>query len=304
MGLPARSHRLHSPGGSELSHGDRAGARRARRWPIPAALADRASAIIAQNPDIAGSFSVMGFAWPAAPPTPGMMFIFHHALRSAARPKATPPRDIVADLFAQADEPDVPRPIGGLVAIFQPPAVQGVGSYGASSSCSRIRARTTLSDLDPRGAPDCGRKPGAQGYDRAAYHLLGQRPAVLVTIDREKSQGDERSALADHRHAGRLHGIGVHQRLRLQQPHLPRLRAGRSALSHDGQGICNNYYVRSDSGPDGPLDNLVTVAESAGPPVITHYNLFRAVRDRRLAGAGLQLRTGNRRHGRAGQKSS
>ena len=26
-----------------------------------------------------------------------------------------------------------------------------------------------------------------------------------------------------------------------------------------------------------PLDNLVTVADSAGPPVITHYNLFRAV---------------------------
>jgi hydrophobic/amphiphilic exporter-1 (mainly G- bacteria), HAE1 family len=26
-----------------------------------------------------------------------------------------------------------------------------------------------------------------------------------------------------------------------------------------------------------PLDNLTTVAESSGPPVITHYNLFRAV---------------------------
>jgi HAE1 family hydrophobic/amphiphilic exporter-1 len=26
-----------------------------------------------------------------------------------------------------------------------------------------------------------------------------------------------------------------------------------------------------------PLDNLVTVTESSGPPVITHYNLFRAV---------------------------
>jgi HAE1 family hydrophobic/amphiphilic exporter-1 len=39
----------------------------------------------------------------------------------------------------------------------------------------------------------------------------------------------------------------------------------------------HSYYVRSDSGQMVPLDNLVTVAQSAGPPVISHYNLFRAV---------------------------
>ncbi len=39
----------------------------------------------------------------------------------------------------------------------------------------------------------------------------------------------------------------------------------------------HSYYVRSDSGQMIPLDNLVTVTESSGPPVITHYNLFRAV---------------------------
>jgi HAE1 family hydrophobic/amphiphilic exporter-1 len=42
-------------------------------------------------------------------------------------------------------------------------------------------------------------------------------------------------------------------------------------------GDLHSYYVRSDSGQMVPLDNLVTVKESAGPPVITHYNLFRAV---------------------------
>jgi HAE1 family hydrophobic/amphiphilic exporter-1 len=39
----------------------------------------------------------------------------------------------------------------------------------------------------------------------------------------------------------------------------------------------HNYYVRSDAGEMVPLDDLVTVTESAGPPVISHYNLFRAV---------------------------
>ena len=39
----------------------------------------------------------------------------------------------------------------------------------------------------------------------------------------------------------------------------------------------HNFYVRSDSGPMVPLDNLVTVVNSSGPPVINHYDLFRSV---------------------------
>jgi HAE1 family hydrophobic/amphiphilic exporter-1 len=36
------------------------------------------------------------------------------------------------------------------------------------------------------------------------------------------------------------------------------------------------YYVRSDSGAMIPLENLVTIAQSAAPQVINHYNLFRS----------------------------
>jgi HAE1 family hydrophobic/amphiphilic exporter-1 len=39
----------------------------------------------------------------------------------------------------------------------------------------------------------------------------------------------------------------------------------------------HNFYVRSDSGQMVPLDNLATVAQSAGPPVISHYDLYRTV---------------------------
>jgi HAE1 family hydrophobic/amphiphilic exporter-1 len=42
-------------------------------------------------------------------------------------------------------------------------------------------------------------------------------------------------------------------------------------------GQLHSYYVRSDSGQMVPLDNVVTVQESSGPPVISHYNLFRSV---------------------------
>jgi HAE1 family hydrophobic/amphiphilic exporter-1 len=42
--------------------------------------------------------------------------------------------------------------------------------------------------------------------------------------------------------------------------------------SHD----LREYYVRSDSGNLIPLDNLATIAETSGPQVISHYNLFRS----------------------------
>jgi hydrophobic/amphiphilic exporter-1 (mainly G- bacteria), HAE1 family len=42
-------------------------------------------------------------------------------------------------------------------------------------------------------------------------------------------------------------------------------------------GDLHSYYVRSNTGQMVPLDNLVTVTNSSGPPVITHYDLFRAV---------------------------
>src|SRR5260370_42185419 len=36
------------------------------------------------------------------------------------------------------------------------------------------------------------------------------------------------------------------------------------------------YYLRSDTGKMIPLDNVVTVEQTANPQVISHYNLFRS----------------------------
>src|ERR1022692_4461081 len=36
------------------------------------------------------------------------------------------------------------------------------------------------------------------------------------------------------------------------------------------------FYVRSDSGAMGPLDNLISITQTTTPQVISHYNLFRS----------------------------
>ena len=143
----------------------------------------------------------------------GMMFVSTKP-SDQRRGKGHSTADIVADLSPKLKSLMF-APNGGLVAMFQPPAVNGVGSFGGFQFMLQDQGSNTLSRPGPRGAPDCGRKPPAQGPDRPADHLLRQRSAGAGDHRSREGQGDERSALADHHHAQRLHGLGIHQRLRL-----------------------------------------------------------------------------------------
>ena len=90
------------------------------------ALAERAEHIIAQNPDVAGAFEMLGFSYSGSASNSAMMYV-------AAKPsdqrrgRGHSTADILADLG-----PKLRRlmfvPNGGLVAMVLPPAVQGVRS--------------------------------------------------------------------------------------------------------------------------------------------------------------------------------
>ena len=145
-----------------------------------------------------------------------------------------------------------------------------------SSSCCRIRAGNTLSDLD-RVAHQIVAASGTHKELTGLFTTFSANdPQELVTIDRDKAKamGVSLSQITttlnvfmgseyinDFDYNNRTYRVFV----QADQPF--RMTAG----------DLHSYYVRSDSGQMVPLDNLVTVADSAGPPVITHYNLFRAV---------------------------
>src|SRR5215469_9939804 len=92
------------------------------------ALADRASAIIGQDSDVVGAFSVMGFGFSGGAANAGLMFV---ATKPAdeRRAKGHSAADIVARLSPRL-QMLMFAPNGGLVAMVQPPAVQGVGAFG------------------------------------------------------------------------------------------------------------------------------------------------------------------------------
>ena len=103
-------------------------------WPIAP------QAIIAQNPDIAGAFSVMGFSFSGSASNAGMMFVATKP-SDQRRGKGHSAADIVADLSPKL-QMLMFAPNGGLVAMFEPPAVRAWAASAASSSCSRTRAAT------------------------------------------------------------------------------------------------------------------------------------------------------------------
>ena len=238
------------------------------------ALADRASAIIAQNPDIAGAFSVMGFSLAGGASNAGMMFI-STTPSDQRRGKGHSTADIVADLTPKLGSLMF-APNGGLVAIFEPPAVSGVGSYGGFQFMLQDQGKNTLADLDRVAHQIVGASRARKDMTGLLTTFSANDPQVLVTIDREKAKamniplsqitttlgvfmGSE--YINDFDYNNRTYRVFV----QADQP----FRMTAKDL--------HNYYVRSDSGQMIPLDNLTTVAESSGPPVITHYNLFRAV---------------------------
>jgi len=237
-------------------------------------LAARAEGIIAQNSDVVGSFSMMGFSLAGNSSNAGMMFLSTKPA-DQRRGKGHSAADIVADLGPKLQSLMF-APNGGLVAMFQPPAVQGVGSFGGFQFELQDQGKNTLADLDRVAHQIVGASRASKDLAGLITTFSANDPQVLVTIDREKAKamniplsqitttlsvfmGSEYVNDFDYNNRTYRVFVQADQPFRMTAKDL------------------HNFYVRSDSGQMVPLDNLTTVVESSGPPVISHYNLFRSV---------------------------
>jgi HAE1 family hydrophobic/amphiphilic exporter-1 len=236
------------------------------------ALSDRAQLVLRQNPDIEGSFAITGFSQSGAAPNAGMMFA---NLRPSdeRRAKGHSAADIVADLT-----PKLFMVPGGNVAIFQPPAVQGLGSFGGFQFLLQDQGANTLFDLDrvSHAIVGASRAPGSK-VTGLFTSFSANDPQLLVSIDRPKAKAmgvslNEVSTtlnvfmgseyVNDFDYNNRTYRVYVQadQSFRMTERDL------------------HSFYVRSDTTNQMiPLDSLVTIKNAAGPQVISHYNLFRSV---------------------------
>jgi HAE1 family hydrophobic/amphiphilic exporter-1 len=236
-------------------------------------IADRAQAAMSQDSDIAGAFAVSGFSLSGASPNAGMIFA---ALKPADERRG--PGHSASDIVARLGPRMFMIP-GGTVAMFEPPAVNGLGSFGGFQFLLQDQGRNTLQDLDRVSHTIIGasRQDPKLGLTGLFTSFSASDPQLLVNIDRQKAKAMGVSLnqisttlnvfmgseyVNDFDYNNRTYRVYV----QADQPFRMNARD------------LHSFYVRSDTTNQMvPLDSLITATDSSGPQVISHYNLFRSV---------------------------
>jgi HAE1 family hydrophobic/amphiphilic exporter-1 len=159
--------------------------------------------------------------------------------------------------------------------MVQPPAVQGLGTYGGFDFELQDTGRNTLADLD-RVAHQI-MFAGAQSKDLTNLYTSysANDPQLLVTIDREKALAMNvplsqiSSALSIFMGSSYVNDFDFNNRSY-------RVYVQASQSNRMTPADLRRFYVRSGTGQMISLDNLVSIQQSAGPQVIYHYDLFRS----------------------------
>ncbi len=236
-------------------------------------FADRGAAVVAQDPDVFGTFSVMGFSLSGgSSPNSGIIFaplkpVDERTKKGAGHTAHDIVTRIAPKLFG------VP---GGILFAAEPPAISGIGSVGGFQFILQDGGRNTFGDIDR-----VAHTMAAAGYDpRSGLTKLNTQftandPQLYVTIDRQKAEAmgvplsQITAAMGTYMGSSYVNDFNFNNR------------SYRVYVQADQQfrrtaADLQQYYVRSNSGQMVPLDNLVALNETAGPQVIDHYNLFRS----------------------------
>lgn len=235
-------------------------------------VADNAVKVIRQNNDVYGTFAVMGFSLSGGSSSNyGLIFV---PLKSVDTRKkegnghsaAAIYQDLAPKLFA------VP---GGIVAIFEPPAIQGLGNFGGFQFELQDLGRNTLQDLDRIAHQIIGASRQDKKLANLYTSYTASDPQLLVSIDRVKAKAMNvslsqiSSTLSVFMGSSYVNDFDFNNR-----SYRVYVQADQTARMTPGD--LRKFYVRTDSGQMVSLDNVVTIQQASGPQVISHYDLFRS----------------------------
>jgi hydrophobic/amphiphilic exporter-1 (mainly G- bacteria), HAE1 family len=235
-------------------------------------VAQKAVSLMLANKDVYGTFSIMGFSLTGGSSSNyGVIFV---PLKSIDTRTKEGPGHTAADLVKDLS-PKLFGVPGGIVALFEPPAIQGLGSFGGFQFELQDLGRNTLQDLDVVAHKIVGASRGGKDLVGLYTSYTANDPQLLIKIDREKAKTMNVSltqingALSIYMGSQYVNDFDFNNRsyrVYVQADEPFRMTA---------QDL-RQLYARSDSNQMVPLDNLVTIQQSSGPQVISHYNLFRA----------------------------
>jgi hydrophobic/amphiphilic exporter-1 (mainly G- bacteria), HAE1 family len=231
---------------------------------------DKATAILNQNQDIAGMFSVPGFSFAGSAPNQGIIFIMLKDIaerRGEAHSAAGIVNAMRGPLMSISDAFVIP---------FAPPAIQGLGTFGGFAFELQQKGSGTLNELDATLQQFLAKARQRKELSGIFSTFTARDPQYVVSIDREKVKSlnvpfsQITSALQIYMGSEYVNDFDFNNR-----SYRVMVQADQQFRSQPRD--LRQFYVRSDDGRMIPLDNLVTVKENTSASTISHYNLFRSV---------------------------
>ncbi len=230
---------------------------------------DKATAILGQNKDIAGVFSVPGFSFAGVAPNQGIIFIMLKDIserKGAQHSVGAIVNSLRGPLMSISD---------ALVIPFAPPAIPELGTFGGFAFELQQTGGGNLDELENTLHQFLAKAGQRKELGGLLSTFTARDPQYAVEIDREKAKSlnvpfsQITSALQIYMGSEYVNDFDFNNRsyrvmVQADQPFRSTPRELRQ------------YYVRSDSGRMIPLDNLVTVKEGTSASIIKHYNLFRS----------------------------
>ncbi len=233
-------------------------------------IAEQAEKVLLADPDVFGTFAIPGFSLSGGSSSNyGLVFAPLKPIDSrkgASHSAAAIVGRVSPKLFG------IP---GAIVVAFEPPAIQGIGSFGGFQFQLQDLGRNTLQDLDNVAHQIVASSHQRKDLTGLFTSFTANDPQQLVQIDRDKAKAigvpmdQVTSALGVYMGSQYVNDFDFNNRsyrvyVQADEP----FRMTASDL--------RAYYVRSANNGLVPLGNIVRLTDTAGPQVINHFNLFRS----------------------------
>ncbi len=232
-------------------------------------ICGKAEEVISRDPEIDGVFSVVGFG---AAGSASNQAVLYSNLRPFEERKGEARS---AARVIQRLRGSLATVSGALVVPFNPPAVFGLGQFGGFQYELEDQGRNSLQSIAKTATELVAKGNGSKEVTGLFTSFTANDPQYLVRIDREKAKSLQvplsqiTNALQVYMGSVYVNDFDFNNRsYRVYVQAESRFRAQPKDI--------RQYYLRSDTGKMIPLDNLVTVEQTANPQVIRHYNLFRS----------------------------
>jgi HAE1 family hydrophobic/amphiphilic exporter-1 len=225
--------------------------------------------VLAGVHEVDSVFSITGFSFSGSAPNRGILFASLKPFNERKGDEHSS-AGIIARLRGQLF--GIP---GALVIPFNPPAVQGLGQFGGFQFELEDLGRNSLQDIANTANKLVGQGNSSKTLAGLFTSFTANDPQYLVRLDREKAKSLQvplsqiTDALQVYMGSVYINDFDFNNR------------SYRVYIQADGRfrskaKDIDQYYLRSDTGKMIPLDDLVTVEQTANPQVISHYNLFRS----------------------------